>query len=453
MIALIVAVPLAWGIALVVSHYAPKSIATPIAYVIDLLAAVPSVVFGLWGISVLARHLQPGYVWLDENLGWLPFFAGPASGTGRTILTAGLVLAIMILPIITAISREVFSQTPRLHEEAALALGATRWEMIRMAVFPYARSGMVSAVMLGLGRALGETMAVAMVLSAGGGISLQPDLEQQPGLDRVQHRLQLQGGHPGQDPGADRDRPGALPRDVPGQLRRPVDRRPQREEAGPMSTHHSLPPGPRSEPVAFTQAKLPRVGARSSSLSWRSPRRPCRCSCSAGAWSRGRSSPVSSTSSRCPPGRGSWRDRRGATDRMVTGLVWAAFVVAIVPLVSLLYTVVDRGLPAISSTFLTYSMYRTELDQEVGIYHALIGTLLITLGAAAHLGADRHHGRDLPHRVRQGQPPRPLDHLPGGRDDRHPVDRGRPVRVLAVHPHLRSVHPASASAARSRCRC
>jgi phosphate transport system permease protein len=170
-IALIVAVPLAWGIALVVSHYAPKAIATPIAYVIDLLAAVPSVVFGLWGISVLALKIQPAYVWLDDNMGWLPFFAGPASGTGRTILTAGLVLAIMILPIITAISREVFAQTPTLHEEAALALGATRWEMIRMAVFPYAKSGMVSAVMLGLGRALGETMAVAMVLSAGGGIS------------------------------------------------------------------------------------------------------------------------------------------------------------------------------------------------------------------------------------------------------------------------------------------
>ena len=170
-IALVVAVPLAFGIALVVSHYAPKRVAVPLAYVIDLLAAVPSVVFGLWGISVLARQLQPGYVWLDTHLGWLPFFAGPASGTGRTILTAGLVLAIMILPIITAISREVFAQTPTLHEEAALALGATRWEMIRMAVFPYAKSGMVSAVMLGLGRALGETMAVAMVLSAGGGIS------------------------------------------------------------------------------------------------------------------------------------------------------------------------------------------------------------------------------------------------------------------------------------------
>ena len=170
-IALVVAVPLSWGIALVVSHYAPRRVATPIAYLIDLLAAVPSVVFGLWGITVLAPRLSPGYAWLDEHAGWVPFFAGPASTTGRTILTAGLVLAIMVIPIITAISREVFAQTPRLHEEAALALGATRWEMIRMAVFPYARSGMVSAVMLGLGRALGETMAVAMVLSAGGGIS------------------------------------------------------------------------------------------------------------------------------------------------------------------------------------------------------------------------------------------------------------------------------------------
>jgi phosphate transport system permease protein len=170
-IALIVAVPLAFGIALVVSHYAPKWIAGPVAYVIDLLAAVPSVVFGLWGINVFAPRMVPIYDWLHEHLGFLPFFQGPVNPVGTTILTAGLVLAIMVLPIITAISREVFTQTPVLHEEAALALGATRWEMIRLAVFPYARSGMVSAVMLGLGRALGETMAVAMVLSGGGGIS------------------------------------------------------------------------------------------------------------------------------------------------------------------------------------------------------------------------------------------------------------------------------------------
>ena len=170
-IALIVAVPLAFGIALVVSHYAPRWIAGPVAYVIDLLAAVPSVVFGLWGINLFAPKMVPIYEWLNSNVGWLPFFKGPVNPVGTTILTAGLVLAIMILPIVTAISREVFTQTPVLHEEAALALGATRWEMIRLAVFPYAKSGMVSAVMLGLGRALGETLAVAMVLSGGGGIS------------------------------------------------------------------------------------------------------------------------------------------------------------------------------------------------------------------------------------------------------------------------------------------
>jgi phosphate transport system permease protein len=171
-IAVVVAAPLAIGIALVISHYAPRSIAVPAAYLIDLLAAVPSVVFGLWGINVLAVRMTPIYAWLYDHFSWIPLFAGPPSATGKTILTAGLVLAIMILPIITAISREIFAQTPRLHEEAALALGATRWEMIRMAVFPYARSGMVSATMLGLGRALGETMAVAMVLSVSGGVTL-----------------------------------------------------------------------------------------------------------------------------------------------------------------------------------------------------------------------------------------------------------------------------------------
>jgi phosphate transport system permease protein len=167
LLALIIAIPLALGIALFISHYAPRRLAAILGYVVDLLAAVPSVVFGLWGANVLAGVIQPSYVWLGENLSWIPFFAGPASGTGRTILTAG-----MVLPIITAICREVFLQTPVLHEEAALALGATRWEMIRMAVLPFARAGIISAAMLGLGRALGETMAVAMVLSASGVITL-----------------------------------------------------------------------------------------------------------------------------------------------------------------------------------------------------------------------------------------------------------------------------------------
>jgi phosphate transport system permease protein len=163
-IALVVSVPFAIAVALFISHYAPRRLAAALAYLIDLLAAVPSVVFGLWGGRYLAAYLQPAHVWLHDHLGFIPVFGDP-SPNGRSLFTAGIVLAIMILPIMTAISREVFLQTPRLHEEAALALGATRWEMIRYAVFPHARSGMVSGIMLGLGRALGETMAVAMVLA------------------------------------------------------------------------------------------------------------------------------------------------------------------------------------------------------------------------------------------------------------------------------------------------
>ncbi len=165
-IALLIALPMSVAVALFISHYAPKKLAQTLGYFIDLLAAIPSVVFGIWGIAVLAPILSRSvFPWLEDNLGFLPFFAGPASTSGRTMMTAAVVLAVMILPIITAISREVFLQTPRLHEEASLALGATKWEMIRQAVIPYGRSGVISGAMLGLGRALGETMAVAIILS------------------------------------------------------------------------------------------------------------------------------------------------------------------------------------------------------------------------------------------------------------------------------------------------
>ncbi|MCW2623248.1 MAG: phosphate transporter, inner rane subunit PstC [Frankiales bacterium] len=170
-LALLIATPLALAIALFISHYASRRVARTLGYVIDLLAAIPSVVFGIWGVTVLAPHMKPVLVWLDDNLGFLPFFAGPASATGRTALTVALVLAVMILPIMTAINREVFLQTPTLHQEAALALGATRWEMIRMTVIPYGRSGLVSGAMLGLGRALGETLAVLLVLSGSGAVN------------------------------------------------------------------------------------------------------------------------------------------------------------------------------------------------------------------------------------------------------------------------------------------
>ncbi|WP_017976421.1 phosphate ABC transporter permease subunit PstC [Actinopolyspora halophila] len=170
-LALVLAAPLAVLIALFITHYAPRRLAQLLGYVIDLLAAVPSIIYGLWGFTVLAPATLAPTGWLAENLGFIPLFAGPASTTGRTMFTTVLVLAVMILPIITAVIREAFLQTPKLFEEASLALGATRLEMIRMAVLPFGGSSILSGSMLGLGRALGETMAVAIVLSASGGIT------------------------------------------------------------------------------------------------------------------------------------------------------------------------------------------------------------------------------------------------------------------------------------------
>jgi phosphate transport system permease protein len=169
-LALLVATPVAVAVALYISHYAPRRLAQTLGYFIDLLAAIPSVVYGIWGIAVLAPVLKDSLLpWLADYMSWLPIFGDPASNSGRAMLTAALVLSVMILPIITAISREVFVQTPRLHEEASLALGATRWEMIRQAVLPYGRSGVISGAMLGLGRALGETMAITIILSPSSG--------------------------------------------------------------------------------------------------------------------------------------------------------------------------------------------------------------------------------------------------------------------------------------------
>lgn len=165
-IAILIAAPLAIAVALYLSHYSPRKIAKPLGYLVDTLAAIPSVVYGAWGLAVLAPAMVPAYSWLSENLGWIPFFY-KTSNTGRTLLTAALVLAVMILPIITAQCREIFIQTPQLSQEGALALGSTKWDMIKACVFPFAKNGIISAIMLGLGRALGETMAVTMVLSPG----------------------------------------------------------------------------------------------------------------------------------------------------------------------------------------------------------------------------------------------------------------------------------------------
>ncbi|MEH0577601.1 MULTISPECIES: phosphate ABC transporter permease subunit PstC [Streptomyces] len=163
-IAMVIAVPIAVAIALFVTHYAPRRLSSPIAYVIDLLAAVPSIVYGLWGALVLVPHMDGLFGWLNDYFGWTGVFSWD-EGAPRSMLTVGILLAVMVLPVITNVSREVFRQVPQMHEEAALALGATRWEVIRMSVIPFGRSGVISASMLGLGRALGETMAVATVLS------------------------------------------------------------------------------------------------------------------------------------------------------------------------------------------------------------------------------------------------------------------------------------------------
>ena len=169
-IALIIAVPLSVGVALFVTEYAPKRLRTPITCAVDLLAAVPSVIYGLWGLLVVLPYfLKPLGDFLSRYLGFIPIFKGPVSGL--SYFSTGMILAIMITPIISAITREVFISVPTADKHAAYALGATRWEMIREAVFPRSRAGIVGGVMLGLGRALGETIVAAMLLGGSANIS------------------------------------------------------------------------------------------------------------------------------------------------------------------------------------------------------------------------------------------------------------------------------------------
>jgi phosphate transport system permease protein len=167
-LALLLAVPVAVGIAVFLVQYVPPRLARPFAATIDLLAAVPSIVFGLWGFYVLAPWLVPAQQWLNRHLGFIFLFrtGNVEIGLGATVFTAGIVLAIMILPIVTSITREALRRTPVSQQEAALALGATKWEVIRLTVLPYGRSSIVAGAMLALGRALGETIAVLVILNA-----------------------------------------------------------------------------------------------------------------------------------------------------------------------------------------------------------------------------------------------------------------------------------------------
>jgi phosphate transport system permease protein len=163
LIALVIAVPLSLGVAIYLTEFAPKSVRQPVAFLIGLLAAIPSVVYGLWGIFVLVPALRTtAFPLLRKIFGFLPLFQGPIYGP--SMLAAGIILAIMVMPYVMSVSREVLLAVPNTQREAALALGATRWEAVTTAVVPYARSGLIGAIILGLGRALGETMAVTMVI-------------------------------------------------------------------------------------------------------------------------------------------------------------------------------------------------------------------------------------------------------------------------------------------------
>ena len=164
-IALVIAIPLSLGVSLFLTEYSPKRLKGPVGYAVDLLAAVPSVIYGLWGVFILLPlFLEPVADFLSKYLGFIPIFKGPSSGL--SYFGAGVILGIMITPIITSLCREVFETVPSADRHAAYALGATKWEMIRQAVLPRGRAGIVGAVMLGLGRALGETIAVALLIGS-----------------------------------------------------------------------------------------------------------------------------------------------------------------------------------------------------------------------------------------------------------------------------------------------
>jgi phosphate transport system permease protein len=164
-VAMVISVPVSVGVALFLTQYAPPRLARPFGAAIDLLAAVPSIAYGLWGAYVVLDYLTAIQNGIGRVLGWIPLFSLQHTPIPNSIFAGSVILSIMILPIVTALSREVFAQTPAAHKEAALALGATRWEVIRTAVLPFGRPGVISASMLGLGRALGETIAVLFIIN------------------------------------------------------------------------------------------------------------------------------------------------------------------------------------------------------------------------------------------------------------------------------------------------
>ena len=173
-LALLISFFVSVGIALFISHYAPKKLATALSYVVDLLAAIPSVIYGLWGGLVLVPAIYPFWNWVAKYLGWIPIFAGPAANPSRTVATVSVVLAVMILPIITSVSRDIFMQTPRLQEEAAIGLGATKWQVVSKIVLPSAFGRIATGIVLAIGRAIGETAVVLYTMGQAINLPISP---------------------------------------------------------------------------------------------------------------------------------------------------------------------------------------------------------------------------------------------------------------------------------------
>ena len=370
-IALLIAVPASIGIALATVVFLPRRLRGPVGGFINLLAAVPSVIFGLWGVTVLVPLLRPFLDWLSETLGWVTIFGwkpfeGPV--TAGSYLISGLVLAIMVLPIITAITREVLLTVPRDQREAAFALGATRWEMVRHSMLPWARSGIVGASALGLGRAVGETIAIVMLLGntpgiftplVGPGSTLASVIAMQTGeasglqlssltalavvlfaiafIINAAARLLVRRSEAGASGGLFR-RGGAW---VVGLVRAPST--PEAPPAPPPPSPEALapepPPAPR-EPTVIT-------------------------------------------------GPGAISRSRIVRSRLAEGFIWFSVLLGLVPLVAVLVEMLVQGLPAISASFFTELPPTDPSSYGGGIANALVGTLIlmaIALVVAAPLG-------------------------------------------------------------------
>lgn len=354
------------GIALFISHYAPKKIVPFLSSVVDLLAAIPSVIYGLWGGLVLVPAMYPFWDWISRFLSWIPLFAGPVANPSRCAATVSLVLAVMILPIITSMARDIFQQAPRLQQEGALALGATKWEMIKLAVLPFAKSGIVSASMLGLGRALGETMAVLMILSPGFTFGIN--------IFKASQNQTIAANIAAQYPEANGLGVSALiGTGLVLFVISFVVNFVARKIAGNTSANRLNIFAKFKKFVKSIKSKKP--NQVSSSVS----------SVSSDLVSSSSTSPVIDFD-KFSPTRSSIALRK-RKDFLMHVLIFLSFIVAIIPLASLLLTTIIHGIKRFNIDFLTHNMTyvvggnATGTGGYGGILHAIIGTLEITLGA------------------------------------------------------------------------